>query len=140
MTLNCSATGYPSPYVAWINASGTVLQNSTNVTSYTISEVTRNDEGNYTCSASNTAGKHVDSTGTLDVQSKLDEDYTILCHGNCCYGSVVSLETIGLFPETRLLIVRLIQPLFVCQYQYQGPRSRGWGGGSGGHVPPPQYS
>ena len=76
MTLNCSATGYPSPHVAWINASGTVLQNSTTVTSYTIPQVTRN-EGNYTCSASNTAGKDVDSTRILDVQCKCGEEYII---------------------------------------------------------------
>ena len=69
MTLYCDVTGNPSPYVAWISASGRVLQNSTNVTSYTISEVTRN-EGNYTCKASNTVGEDNESTSLLDVQCK----------------------------------------------------------------------
>ena len=63
-------TGNPTPYVAWISASGTVLQNSTNVTSYTISLVMRNDEGNYTCKASNTVGEDIDITSILDVQCK----------------------------------------------------------------------
>ena len=73
VTLHCDVTGNPSPYVAWIDASGTVLQNSTNVTSYTISDVTRIDEGNYTCSASNIAGKDVNSTRIHDVLCKCRE-------------------------------------------------------------------
>ena len=70
VTLHCNVTGNPSPYVTWINGNGNVFQNSTNVTSYTISEVTRNDEGNYTCKASNTVGENVGSTNILDVQCK----------------------------------------------------------------------
>ena len=70
VTLHCDATGNPSPFVAWISAIGTVLQHSTNVTSYTISQVMRNDEGNYTCKASNTVGEDIDSTGILDVQCR----------------------------------------------------------------------
>ena len=69
-TLYCDVTGNPVPFVAWINASGIVLQNSTNITSYTILEVTRNDEGNYTCKASNTVGEDIGSTGILDVQCR----------------------------------------------------------------------
>ena len=71
VTLNCNVTGNPTPYVAWMDANGTVLQNSTNVTSYTISEVTRNYEGNYTCEATNPVGEDVASTSLLDVQCKL---------------------------------------------------------------------
>ena len=69
MTIYCDVTGNPSPYVAWINASGTVLQNSTTIISYTISQVTRN-EGNYTCKANNRVGEDIKSTGFLDVQCK----------------------------------------------------------------------
>ena len=69
-SLHCDVTGNPSPNVVWINASGTVLQNSANVTSYTIYQVMRNDEGNYTCKASNTVGEDIDSTSILDVQCK----------------------------------------------------------------------
>ena len=85
VTLYCNVTGKPSPFVAWINASGTVLQNSTSITSYTIPQVMRNDEGNYTCKASNTVGEAVDSTSILDVQCKFllivpcPERF---CHGN----------------------------------------------------------
>ena len=71
VTFNCNVTGNPTPYVAWMDANGTVLQNSTNVTSYTISEVTRNYEGNYTCEATNPVGEDVASTSLLDVQCKL---------------------------------------------------------------------
>ena len=70
VTLNCNVSGHPSPYVAWINEKGAVLQNSTNVTSYRISEVTRKEEGEYICKASNTVGEDVASTGILDVQCK----------------------------------------------------------------------
>ena len=68
VTLNCNVTGNPTPYVAWMNVNGTVLQNSTIRTGYTISEVTRNDEGNYTCKATNTVGEDVAYTNILDVQ------------------------------------------------------------------------
>ena len=70
VTLYCEITGKPSPFVAWISANGTVLQNSTSVTSYTISQVMRNDEGNYTCKASNAIGEDFNSTSILDVQCK----------------------------------------------------------------------
>ena len=70
VTLHCDATGNPVPYVAWIDASERVLQNSTNITSYTISQVTRNDEGNYTCKAGNTVGEDISSTNIMDVQCK----------------------------------------------------------------------
>ena len=68
VTLNCNVTGNPTPYVAWMNVNGTVLQNSTIRTGYTISEVTRKDEGNYTCKATNTVGEDVAYTNISDVQ------------------------------------------------------------------------
>ena len=72
VTLNCNVTGNPSPFVAWISASGTVLQNSTNITSYRISHVTKTDEENYICQANNIVGEDVGSTIIRDVQSKFD--------------------------------------------------------------------
>ena len=65
VSLSCIASGKPTPYVAWLNETGTVIQNST-AFSYWISNVTRKDKGNYTCVASSEAGKDVKS-GILQI-------------------------------------------------------------------------
>lgn len=54
VTLQCDATGVPTPYVSW-SKGGVQLQNST-VTSYSIPSITSMKAGSYVCRATNPFG------------------------------------------------------------------------------------
>ena len=53
--LECDAAGVPAPLVEW-SKDGSVLQLSQTITSFTIANVTPQDAGTYTCTATNPAG------------------------------------------------------------------------------------
>jgi len=79
----CTATGCPEPVVEWLNSDGSVVDENTLVTKNIITAVTgdlynvsvsmtvsRNDAGNYTCIANNSAGDDI-RTITVTVPCKL---------------------------------------------------------------------
>ena len=71
--LNCSVEGDPLPYVAWINVTdGSVLLNSTVVTSYIIPNVSSFHNGTYRCVAENRYGKDSKETTVIDVLCEYD--------------------------------------------------------------------
>ena len=69
--LVCSVEGNPPPYVAWINATGSVLQNktvsSTVNTNYIIQSVSSINIGTYRCETRNKYGNDSKETTITDV-------------------------------------------------------------------------
>ena len=69
VTLHCNATGNPAPNITWRRyASSAVLHQGE---SYIISNINRNQAGNYICSAWNGIGKKENATITVTVHCKL---------------------------------------------------------------------
>ncbi|KAL9964306.1 hypothetical protein ACROYT_G027930 [Oculina patagonica] len=70
--LECEAKGYPVPWVAWI-WNDQVLQNNTDRPTYLLRRhVTRDEAGNYTCMAGNSAGN---TSFTYQVTIKIDRSH-----------------------------------------------------------------
>ena len=77
LLLTCNATGNPAPLISWnkyeflINASGDPRISFTEQnTKLRIKNVSRVDDGQYRCVASNSLGNGTSSAAILDVQSK----------------------------------------------------------------------
>lgn len=66
VTFNCSATGNPSPKVAWIRSEEVVVEDG----GYVISAINRSQKGIYECMAWNGVGKNSTADCTVDVQCK----------------------------------------------------------------------
>ncbi|XP_069051894.1 vascular cell adhesion protein 1-like isoform X2 [Lepisosteus oculatus] len=76
VVLNCSADGNPAPEYRWEHSgAGNVVSSHTNGV-FTITGITKENSGNYTCSASNTVGSH-SVTFTVEVI----EDYLPIIAG-----------------------------------------------------------
>ena len=77
MTLSCNATGDPAPLIVWTKG-GSIISKSGNPRisfkgdnkTLTITNVSRNDSGQYRCVANNSAGEAISSAATLNVQCK----------------------------------------------------------------------
>ena len=76
-SLSCNATGNPKPTISWykddtkINAGAdSRVSISEDDTQLTITNVSRNDDGQYTCVASNSLGNSTSNSATLTVQCK----------------------------------------------------------------------
>jgi len=65
-TFNCSATGNPSPEVAWIRSGEVVVEDG----AYVISAIHRSQKGTYECMAWNGIGNNSTANCTVDVQCK----------------------------------------------------------------------
>ena len=75
MTLSCNATGNPSPSISWTKDGSAVnsprISLSSDGKQLTITNVNRDDRGDYRCLANNSIGAVVTSdAATLDVQCK----------------------------------------------------------------------
>ena len=77
LLLTCNATGNPTPSISWtkdgslINASGDPRISITEQnTKLRITNVSRVDDGQYRCVASNSLGNATSNAAILDVQSK----------------------------------------------------------------------
>ena len=57
VSLGAVVEGNPAPYVAWVSQKGSVLQNKTEGFNYTITKITREQNGTYQCIATNLVGK-----------------------------------------------------------------------------------
>ena len=69
VVLPCTAEGYPTPHVTWIDPNGTVLENRTSDTNLTLPNVSRHSSGTYQCNATNELGSD-SATVKLDVWCK----------------------------------------------------------------------
>ena len=94
VVLTCKAEGNPKPYLAW-KRKGIVLQNSTN-TNYTISNLKREDEGNYTCVATNIVDSKSEVANIADVQCECRTNeglqlkvVKVVFHTYICFGSLL---------------------------------------------------
>lgn len=65
-TFNCSATGNPSPKVAWIRSGEVMMEGG----AYEISAIHRRQKGIYECMAWNGIGNNSTASCTVDVQCK----------------------------------------------------------------------
>ena len=77
LLLTCNATGKPTPSILWtidgslINASGDPRISITEQnTKLSITNVSRVDDGQYRCVASNSLGNATSNSATVDVQCK----------------------------------------------------------------------
>ena len=75
VTLSCNATGNPAPSILWTKDGSAVNSPRINLSldnkQLTITNVSRDDSGDYQCVANNSIGAAVTSnTATLDVQCK----------------------------------------------------------------------
>ena len=59
VSLRAWAEGQPPPSVAWVSPVGTVLQNKTERSNFTITNITRERRGSYRCNARNSVGTDV---------------------------------------------------------------------------------
>ena len=85
--LNCSVEGDPPPYVAWINVTGSVVQNRTVNTNYIIPSVSFVNKGTYKCVTGNRCGNDSEETTIIDVLGKYDGNLVNLAELICCYTS-----------------------------------------------------
>ena len=58
VNITCSATGKPDPEVSWIR-NGQIQSSGRETASLNFEQIKRTDDGLYTCSANNSAGKKV---------------------------------------------------------------------------------
>ena len=69
MLLGAVVEGNPAPRVAWVFQKGSVLQNKTGDFNYTITKITKEQNGTYQCIATNHLGKDVKDF-VINVQCK----------------------------------------------------------------------
>ena len=69
VSLGAVVEGNPEPYVAWVSQNGSVLQNKTEQFNYTITKITRKQNGTYQCIATNHLDKDVEDF-VINVQCK----------------------------------------------------------------------
>ena len=65
-SITCTATGLPTPTLAWSKNGGSVIKTGS---SYTWSSISVTDAGTYTCTASNTVG-HKSTSKNVQVNCK----------------------------------------------------------------------
>ena len=75
MTLSCNATGNPVPTISWTKDGSPISSNSSVSLSVdnkrlTITNVNRNDSGEYRCVAGNSVGNEISIAAKVDVQCK----------------------------------------------------------------------
>ena len=75
MTLSCNATGNPVPTISWTKDGSPISSNSSVSLSVdnkrlTITNVNRNDSGEYRCVAGNSVGNEISNAAKVDVQCK----------------------------------------------------------------------
>ena len=70
VTFHCNATGDPTPNITWTkDGSPTVLYQGE---TYSISNIQRQADGDYTCTAWNGVGQRANATATVAVHCKCD--------------------------------------------------------------------
>ena len=92
MTLLCNASGIPPPMVYWVKAGGQRVNRSVLM----LTNITRNETGEYRCEASNDCGSAT-KRASIVVHCKLA--FTLLCPGMCLKVTLllVFLNTVLLF-------------------------------------------
>ena len=76
LTLSCNASGTPHPTVSWVNVSS---GQRTNGSVLVLTNINRNQAGEYRCEASNECG-NVSESANIDVQCKLHHIVIIVVH------------------------------------------------------------
>ena len=78
LLLTCNATGNPTPSISWIKGGSSITTGDdpriifgADSRTFTITNVSRADDGQYVCVASNTIGNVTSNNATLDVQCML---------------------------------------------------------------------
>ena len=74
VSLGAVVEGNPAPYVAWVSQKESVLQNKTEGFNYTITRITREQNGTYECVATNLVGEDTEDF-RVTVKCEFDIDY-----------------------------------------------------------------
>ena len=69
VSVGADVEGNPAPYVAWVSQNGSILQNQTKDFNYTLTKITRKQNGTYQCIATNHLDKDMEDF-VINVQCK----------------------------------------------------------------------
>ena len=87
VSFTCNATGNPAPTFRW-NKNGSVLTTGSRISlssdgkQLTLTNVTREDSGQYVCEATNNVRTVPSDSATLNVQCKITSNYYLLIDKN----------------------------------------------------------
>ena len=69
VSVGADVEGNPAPYVAWVSQNGSILQNQTKDFNYTLTKITRKQNGTYQCIVTNHLDKDMEDF-VINVQCK----------------------------------------------------------------------